>query len=230
MTARLLALLVATALLGFQPASAQVFCEFGRHYVLAAPAATRTSTRPNVLVGATFSYSLDNQNQWALGADVTYPVSRAFALAGGVAYCDPRLGLDPKPMLGVNVSWRSSLSADNAWGVAVQIGTSYIAIDLSPLFPSSGKQKEVTVPGLVALEHTRGLLRLWAGGIVQYSRSWTSVQTIRSATDPGGALGVDVQLSAAVVAGAAYNFLWIEDPSGNAGVLDGLVLRLGFAL
>lgn len=183
-----------------------------------------------MLVGATFSYSLDNVNQWALGADVTYPISRAFALAGGVAYCDPKLGLDPKPMFGANVSWRSSLSADNAWGVAVQIGTSYIAIDISPLFPSSGKQKEVTVPGIVALEHNRGVLRLWAGGLVQYSRSWTSVQTIRSATDPGGALGVDVRLSTAVGAGAAYNFLWFEDASGNTGVLDRLVLRLGYAL
>lgn len=229
MTVRLVARLVVAALLGSQPAAAQVFCEFGRHYLLAAPAVTGASTRQKVLAGATFSYSLDNRNQWALGADVTYPISRAFALAGGVAYCDPKLGLDPKPMVGASVSWHSSLSADNAWGVAVQIGTSYIAIDISPLFPSSGKQKEITVPGLVALEHDRGAVRLWAGGLVQYSRSWTSAQTIRSATDPGGALGVDVELSTALAGGAAYNFLWIEDSSGNTGVLDGLVLRLGYA-
>ena len=88
------------------------------------------------------------------------------------------------------------------------------------------------MPGdrLVALEHSRGVLRLWAGGLVQYSRSWASVQTIRSATDPGGALGVDLRLSPAVAAGGAYHFLWIEDASGNTGVLDGLVLRLGYAL
>lgn len=230
MTAGPRALLVAAAVLGYRPASAQVFCEFGRHYLLAAPAVASASTRQNVLVGATFSYSLDDRNQWALGADVTYPVSRAFGLAGGVAYCDPKLGLDPTPMFGVAVSWRSSVSADNAWGVAIQIGASYIAIDISPLFPSSGKQKEVTVPGLVALEHHQGILRLWAGGLVQYSRSWTNVQTMRSAADPGAAVGVDVQLSTAVAAGAAYNFLWIEDAGGNTGVLDGLVLRLGYAL
>jgi hypothetical protein len=200
----------------------QVICQFTPNYVLAAPV---QHPEPNVFLGASFSYALDSVNQWAAGADVAYHPSPALALGVGAAYCDPKFDLDPKPMFGASVTWSTAVSADRTWAVSGAVAVSYVAIDLG-----STTQKEVAAPAIVAIHYTRGRLRAYTGGMIQYGRSWTTVTTIRSTIDPGGVAGVEIQLSRTLAAGAGYNFLWLKDASGNTGFLDRAGLRLRYGL
>jgi hypothetical protein len=200
----------------------QVICQFAPNYMLATPVPDQEH---KVFLGANVSYGLDDVNQWAAGADVAYHPSPALALEAGAAYCDPKFDLDPKPMFGASATWSAAVSANRAWAVSGTLGVSYVAIDLG-----STTQRDIAAPATVAIHYTRGRLRAYTGGMIQYGRSWTSVTTFRSKIDPGMVAGLEIRLSRTLAAGAGYNFLWFEDASGNSGILDRAGLRLRYAL
>jgi hypothetical protein len=158
------ALVVAALLsLGSRATSAQLACQFSRTLLLSsllpdtAPAAPRLS----VAVNAAYSFNLNPQNRAGAG-DVTYRVAPQIHVAGGVAYCDTRLGIPKRPIFGLTGSWMRRLGDD--WLLAAQVGASYVNLELA----AGAHQKETVIPGVVVFGYSYDRLIAYAGGLVQY--------------------------------------------------------------
>lgn len=219
------AIVVAALLsLGSRATSAQLVCQFSRTLLLSSlrPDTAATAPRLSVAANAIYSFNLSPQNRAAAG-DVTYRIAPYIHIAGGVAYCNTRLGIPKRPIFGLTGSWMHHVGDD--WLFAAQVGASYVNLDLG----AGAHQQETVIPGVVVLGYRYERLVAYAGGLVQYRHESFPNGSSESRGEIGAVVGFQVTLATPLALGVAYNLVRFVDPRGVAGRIDHGVVRLEYA-